>query len=142
MKRSKTKATEKLFDTLSSFSNQDDGGVIIFGLHENENFTVTGVDDVQALQKSVMEQCEQMEPTVRAVFTVTEIDGKNVVSAEIPPIDIMERPCYYKGKGRLKGSYVRVGDSDQHMSEYEVYNYEAYRKKYQDDIRKVNAHVR
>ncbi len=142
VKRSKTKATEKLFDTLSSFSNQDDGGVIIFGLYENENFTVTGVDDVQALQKSVMEQCEQMEPTVRAVFTVTEIYGKNVVSAEIPPIDITERPCYYKGKGRLKGSYVRVGDSDQHMSEYEVYSYEAYRKKYQDDIRKVNAHVR
>lgn len=94
VKRSKTKATEKLFDTLSSFSNQDDGGVIIFGLYENENFTVTGVDDVQALQKSVMEQCEQMEPTVRAVFTVTEIYGKNVVSAEIPPIDITERPCY------------------------------------------------
>ena len=65
MKRSKTKATEKLFDTLSSFLNQDDGGVIIFGLYENENFTVTGVDDVQALQKSVMEQCEQMEPTTK-----------------------------------------------------------------------------
>ena len=78
-----------------------------------------------------------MEPSVRAVFTVTEIDGKNVVSAEIPPIDITDRPCFYKGKGRLKGSYVRVGESDQRMSEYEMYSFEAYRKKYQDDIRSV-----
>ena len=137
VKRSKTQATEKLFDTLSSFSNQDDGGVIVFGIYEEDHFAVTGVDDVQALQKSVMEQCEQMEPVVRAVFTVTEIDGKNVVSAEIPPIDITDRPCFYKGKGRLKGSYVRVGDADKHMTEYEVYSFEAYRKKYQDDIRRV-----
>ena len=138
VKRSKTKATEKLFDTLSSFSNQDEGGVIVFGLYESENFAVTGVDNVQELQKSVMNQCEQMEPPVRAVFTVVEIDGKSVVSAEIPPIDITERPCFYKGRGRLKGSYVRVGESDQHMSEYEVYSFEAYRKKYQDDIRTVD----
>ena len=59
-----------------------------------------------------MEQCEQMEPVVRAVFTVAEIEGKNVVSAEIPPIDIAKRPCFYKGKGRIKGSYIRVGDAD------------------------------
>ena len=137
VKRSKTQATERLFDTLSSFSNQDDGGVIVFGLYENEGFAVTGVNDVQELQKNVMNQCEQMEPPVRAVFTVAEIDGKNVVSAEIPPIDISERPCFYKGRGRLKGSYVRVGEADQHMSEYEVYSFEAYRKKYQDDIRPV-----
>lgn len=137
VKRSKIQATEKLFDTLSSFSNQDEGGVIVFGLYENENFAVTGVDDVQELQKNVMNQCQQMEPPVRAVFTVAEIDGKNVVSAEIPPIEITDRPCFYKGKGRLKGSYVRVGESDQHMNEYEVYSFEAYRKKYQDDIRTI-----
>ena len=52
-------------------------------------------------------------------------------------MDITVRPCYYKGSGRLKGSYTRVGDSDEPMTEYEVYSYEAYRKKYQDDIRPV-----
>ena len=39
----------------------------MFGLYENEGFKVTGVSDVQALQKKVMEQCNQMEPPVRAV---------------------------------------------------------------------------
>lgn len=135
VKRSKSSAPDKLFDTLSSFSNQDDGGVIVFGLDEQSGFAVTGVDNVQALQKKVMEQCEQMEPAVRAVFTAAEIGGLFVVSAEIPPVDLADRPCYYKGKGRLKGAYVRVGDADKPMTEYEIYSYEAYRKKYRDDVR-------
>lgn len=137
VKRAQTGAPEKLYDTLSAFSNQNDGGVIVFGLYENDGFGITGVDDVHTLQKKVMEQCSQMEPQVRAVFTVAEIDGKNVVSAEIPPVDITERPCFYQAKGRIKGSYVRVGDADVPMTEYEVYSYEAYRKKYQDDIRVI-----
>lgn len=56
------------------------------------------------------------------------------VSAEIPGIDITDRPCHYRGKGRLKGSYLRVGNSDEQMTEYEIYSFEAFRKKYQDDI--------
>ena len=137
VKRAEKSAPDKLYDTLSSFSNQNSGGTIVFGLYENEGFRVTGVSDVQALQKKVMEQCNQMEPPVRAVFTSIEIDGKYVVSAEIPPIDISERPCFNKAKGRIKGSYIRVGDADIPMTEYEIYSYEAYRKKYQDDIRIV-----
>ncbi|HJD46287.1 MAG TPA: hypothetical protein H9909_05525 [Candidatus Mediterraneibacter norfolkensis] len=41
----------KLFDTLSSFSNQDDGGIIIFGVDEDNDFQETGVYDPQDLQK-------------------------------------------------------------------------------------------
>ena len=59
------------------------------------------------------------------------------MAAEIPGADITERPVFYQGKGRVKGSFVRVGDSDEPMTEYEVYSYEAYRKKYQDDIRVI-----
>ena len=78
-----------------------------------------------------------MTPVVRPVFTTLLKDGKTFVSAEIPGIDVVDRPCFYAGKGRLKGSYVRVGDADQPMTEYEIYSYEAFRRKYQDDIRPV-----
>ena len=78
-----------------------------------------------------------MEPSVRALFTVCDIDGATVVSAEIPGVDISERPVFYKGVGRIKGSYVRVGESDEPMSEYEIYSYEAFRKRIRDDIRVV-----
>ena len=122
---------EKLYDTLSAFSNQDEGGVLIFGLDESKNFEKVGVYDAQALQKRVMEYCEQMTPIVRPVFTVCDEDGKVFVSAEIPPLDIADRPCFKTAQGRLKGAYVRVGEADKPMTEYEVYSYEAFRKRYQ-----------
>lgn len=128
---------EKLYDTLSSFSNKDDGGIIVFGVDEANDFKEVGVYDADKLQKNVAEQCKQMEPKVRALFTAVEKDGLTFVSAEIPGIDIADRPCFYTGKGRIRGSYVRVGDADEPMTEYEVYSYEAFRKKYQDDIRVV-----
>ena len=128
---------QHLYDTLSSFSNQDEGGVIIFGIDESQDYKEVGVYDSQDIQKKINEQCLQMEPVVRPLLTVVQRDGKAFVSAEIPSIDLADRPVFYKGRGRLKGSYTRVGDSDEPMTEYEVYSYEAYRKKYQDDIRTV-----
>jgi ATP-dependent DNA helicase RecG len=128
---------KRLYDTLSSFSNQDDGGIIVFGVDEKENYNECGVYDPQDIQKKINEQCLQMEPVVRPLLTVAEKEGKYFVSAEVPGIDLADRPCYYQGRGRLKGSYIRVGDSDEPMTEYEVYSYEAFRKKYQDDIREV-----
>lgn len=127
----------RLFDTLSSFSNQDEGGIIIFGIDEDDDYAVKGVYDPQDLQKKVTEQCKQMEPAVRALFTVCELCGKTIVSAEIPGVDISQRPVFYKGVGRIKGAFVRVGESDSLMSEYEIYGYEAFRKRIRDDIRIV-----
>ena len=83
---------KRLYDTLSSFSNQDSGGVLLFGLDERQGFQVVGVYDLQDLQKKVTEQCGQMEPPVRAVFTIAEADGLPVCAAEIPAVDLSERP--------------------------------------------------
>ena len=138
LKSAKEGCPQHLYDTLSSFSNQDEGGIIIFGVDENRSYKEVGVYDPQDIQKKINEQCLQMEPTVRPLLTVAIKNGKFFVSAEIPGIDLSERPCYYKGKGRLKGSYTRIGDSDEPMTEYEIYSYQAYRKKYQDDIRVIN----
>ena len=137
LKAAETGCPKRLYDTLSSFSNQDDGGIIVFGVDETRNYLECGVYDPQDIQKKINEQCLQMSPIVRPLLTVVEKENKFFVAAEIPAIDISERPCYYMGKGMVKGSYVRVGDSDEPMTEYEVYSYEAFRKKYQDDIRIV-----
>ena len=128
----------RLYDSLSSFSNQNEGGVILFGIHEKDDFSIKGVYDAQDLQKKVAEQCKQMEPPVRALFTVCDIDGKKIVSAEIPGVDVDLRPVFYKGVGRIKGSYIRVGESDEPMSEYEIYSYEAFRKRIRDELRTVD----
>ena len=80
---------------------------------EEYDYKEVGVYDPQDIQKKINEQCLQMEPVVRPLLTVVEKDEKFFVSAEIPGIDLVERPCHYKGQGRLKGSYTRIGDSDE-----------------------------
>lgn len=76
---------KRLYDTLSSFSNQDGGGILLFGIDEDAGYQVVGVYDPQDLQKKVTEQCNQMEPPVRAVFTLAEWKpGVWLCSAEIP----------------------------------------------------------
>lgn len=125
----------KLYETLSSFSNQNSGGIIVLGIDESNDYQVCGVYDPQDIQHKISEQCKQMNPKVRTVMTTCEIDGKVVVSVEVPSMEISQRPVFYKGVGRIKGSYIRVGDADEPMSEYEIYSYEAYRKQLRDDIR-------
>ena len=137
LKAAKKGCPEKLYDSLSSFSNRDDGGIIIFGVDEKNDFDMCGVYDLQDIQQKITEQCDSMTPKVRPLFSYAQKDDKNFCSIEVPALDIADRPCYYSGKGRLKGSYVRVGTNDEPMTEYEIYSYEAYRKKYQDDIRVI-----
>lgn len=127
----------KLYDTLSSFSNQLGGGTLIFGIDEEADYRVVGVYDAQDLQKKVMEQSLQMEPVVRPLFTVARINDKLVVSAEISECDIYDKPCFYKGAGRLRGSFIRVGDSDQPMTEYEIYSFEAFKRNIHDELRTI-----
>ena len=128
---------KRLYDSLSSFSNQDEGGIIVFGIDEKQGYKVVGVYDAQDIQKKVNEQCKEMEPNVRPLFTICTVNDQKVVSAEIPGVEVVHRPVFYKGMGRIKGSFVRVGDSNEPMSEYEVYSYEAYRKHIRDDARAV-----
>ena len=109
----------------------------MFGIDEKNNFEITGVYDAQDLQAKVAAQALQMEPVVRPVFTVAEMNGRTVVSAEISECDIFDKPCFYKGAGRIRGSYVRVGEADMPMTEYEVYSYEVFRRKIQDELRTV-----
>lgn len=128
---------ERLYDTFSSFSNQTGGGIIIFGIDEKNNYEVSGVYNAQDLQVQVKNAAEQMEPIVRPFFTVTEYNGTIVVSAEISECDPESKPCFYRPAGRIRGSYVRIGESDMPMTDYEVYSYEVYKRKIRDELRTV-----
>ena len=48
---------KRIYDTLSSFSNQDEGGIIIFGVSEKDNYDAVGVYSTENAQKKAMEAC-------------------------------------------------------------------------------------
>ena len=82
---------DKLCRSLKN-SNQDEGGVIVFGIDE----------------KRISRSSACMTPKTSRKKSTSK--------------------ARKKGTGQIKGSFVRVGDADEPMSEYEVYSYEAYRK--------------
>ena len=61
---------KRLYDSLSSFSNQDDRGIILFGLDESRGFAKVGVYDPVDLQNKIVEQCNEMIPKVRLLITI------------------------------------------------------------------------
>jgi ATP-dependent DNA helicase RecG len=112
---------KRLWETLSAFANQPGGGTIILGLDETANFSCVGVQDVPKIQADLASLCDDMEPPLRPLIRVHEVEGAQVVVAEIPEVAIEQKPCYYKGSGLYTGSFVRVGDGDRRMSQYEIH---------------------
>ena len=129
------KGCPKVLDSLSSLANQSGGGTIIFGIDEKNGFRTCGVYDADDLMVQITNQCQQMEPVLRPLYTVTKYEDQWIVGAEIQEVEFDQKPCFYAGKGRLKGSYIRVGEQDLPMTEYEVYSYEAFRRRTQDELR-------
>ncbi len=128
-------APEEIYDLISAFANQDEGGVIVFGVDDQEGCEPVGVYAVLDLQQEVVDQCGQMTPLVDPVFTVAVIEGKRVVAAEIPATEMAPRPCYYAGKGVELGSFKRASCTVEPLSAYELYSFTADAQRIHDDVR-------
>jgi ATP-dependent DNA helicase RecG len=82
------------------------------------------VQDFHRLQEEVTHMASQdMEPALRPRFIVDEIDDETVVAVEIDEIPASQKPCFYKNAGLPKGAYLRVGNTNRQMTEYEVFGY-------------------
>lgn len=124
----------RVYDSLSSFSNQNEGGIILFGIDEQAGFSICGVYDAQDLQKKIHGQCESMTPEVRPTFETVTINNKTVVAVYINGRPMSERPVYRTIKGISEGTYTRIGDADVRMTATELYEIESFKEGRRDDI--------
>lgn len=128
---------KKCYDTISAFSNKS-GGIIIFGLNENNGFMEQDVYDINDLQKQIASLCsDSMEPKVRPEFLPIIYNNKKLLAVKIKEIPQNQKPCYYKNAGLSKGSYTRVGDADELMTDYEIYSIQSYKDGIQEDLRPI-----
>ncbi len=89
-------------------------------------------------KKNITNLCStEFEPIVRPEISIVEIDNKKVVAVKIDIISQRTKPCYYKPKGLYSGSYIRVGDRDDNMTEYEIYKCISYKEDIKDDLKPV-----
>ena len=126
---------KKCYDTLSSFSNKG-GGIIIFGISEEKNFEAEGVYDINDLQKQITNLCsDAMEPPLRPNILCLEFEGKNILAVKVTELPQNQKPCYYKPSGLKNGSYIRVGERDDRMTNYELYSLQSYNEHIIEDTR-------
>ena len=126
---------KKCYDTFSSFSNKY-GGIILFGINEKNDFEVEGVYDLNDLQKKITSLCsDSMFPAIRPDIIPLKYDDKDVLAVKIDELMQNKKPCYYIPKGLNKGSYTRVGDSDEVMTDYEIYALQSYNDHIFEDTR-------
>lgn len=126
---------KKCYDTFSSFANKY-GGIIIFGLDESNEFKTEGVYNLNDLQKQISSLCsDSMEPSLRVKIIPLEYEGKKLLAVEIEELAQNKKPCFYKPKGLKNGSYTRVGDRDELMTDYEIYALQSYKDHIFEDTR-------
>lgn len=115
---------QRLFESLSAFANRTGGGVILFGIEEKKNFEIVGVGNTHQLQEKISNLvASQMEPALRPEFTVIEVEGKTILAIEVYELPAEQKPCFYKPAGLQKGSYIRVGNTNRLMIDYEIFGY-------------------
>lgn len=128
---------KKCYDTISAFANKN-GGIIIFGIDEENDFSLNDVYDINDLQKQITSLCsDAFEPIIRPEFLSVEYKNKKLLVVQINEIAQNKKPCFYKPKGLNKGSYTRVGDRDDVMTDYEIYALQSYNDRVFEDSRPI-----
>lgn len=113
------KDTEKFTRTVIAFANCQ-GGRIIFGIDDHSH-CIVGIeaDEVfpmmDAIANAISDSCT---PQIIPNIEPQTIDGKNVIVVNVRPQ--YNRPYYLSGKGRDKGTYVRVGATSRPADEDKV----------------------
>ncbi|MHC1733444.1 MAG: ATP-binding protein [Bacteroidales bacterium] len=123
VKRAQKGLPTHLYEAISAFSNQSEGGVIVLGVDEAHRFTLTGVENVQVVLTELTDLASKMDPPLSLDIQVIDVDQKSIIIAEVPECDFQYRPCYYKPAGMQSGSFLRVGNQSRRMTPYEIYTF-------------------
>lgn len=109
-----------IVDSLSAFANGE-GGTVLLGLDEAADFTPANGFDAVRIRDALAGACaDKMEPPLRLQIDIEEFEGARIVRADVPELDPVAKPCFVKARGAYQGSFIRGGDGDRRLTQYEV----------------------
>lgn len=125
------KLSVSVWETVSAFANTN-GGTLLLGLDESNNFSPTKNFDINKVRDQFIEGIGDGGVNGARLTYPPRYDLKRVIvddNSQILAIKIYEnpadkKPCYITAKGDKGGSYKRVDDRDIRMSNDEVYEIE------------------
>ena len=120
VKESVERLPQSMGESVSAFANAM-GGVVVLGLSERYGFKPIEGFDAKRIFDSMATLCaDKMTPPVRPDMRIAQFEGAAVVVAEIMEMAPVDKPCYVTDRGMYKGSFIRTGDGDRHLSQYEI----------------------
>lgn len=112
--------------TLSSFGNTRGGGLVVFGIQEEKDrsLSVVGVENIAELQEGMSQLASNdMNVVLRLDYHPLEMQTRSILAVYVPECRNHEKPYYIKELGFPRGAYVRDGNTDRQMTDDEARSY-------------------
>lgn len=122
--------SKDVWDTVSAFANTQ-GGTLVLGLSEADGFVPTEHFDLNRVKDQFLSGCSRsnaheakVEPIPFYDIERREFEEKPLLVINIAELDLAQKPCFVKSKGKNGGSFKRVDDADERLTATEVYELE------------------
>lgn len=101
-----------LEETTCAFANMPEGGTIVLGVDEAQDFALNGVDNpAEMIQGLISQTRELVEPSPHIDAYPVDIEGAVMVVAQVSPLAPTQKPARVKSV-----AYLRQGDGDYAMN--------------------------
>lgn len=110
---------ESIAATISAFANRD-GGTIILGLDEKSHFSTVPDFNAASIHDALLRIGDDFTPPCRLEIERYPFEGSEIVVAVVEAAPLDQRPCFITKKGLRCGSFIRTGDGDKRLTDYEI----------------------
>ncbi|MDO8291164.1 MAG: ATP-binding protein [Parvibaculum sp.] len=121
---------KSVMETVIAFANEPglDGGYLLLGVDWAINakgdtvYRPVGLPDPDKMQRDIASQCAGMlNVALRPEMQLEQVDGKSVLVVYVPEADVTHKPVYKKATGLPGGAFRRIGSSDQHCVDEDLW---------------------
>lgn len=121
---------KSVMQTVIAFANEPglDGGYLLLGVDWFVNdkgdtvYRAAGLPNPDKVQRDLASQCASMlNVTLRPEMQLETVAGKIVLVVYVPEVDVTHKPVYLKATGLPRGAYRRIGSSDQHCVDEDLW---------------------
>lgn len=116
-------------ESINSFSNEPglvEGYIIIgvTGMQESlfPEYQIVGIENPDKIQQEIATQSATLfNIPIRPNISVETLQGKNVIVVRVKELDQLQKPVFFKKQGLPFGAFRRIGSSDLHCTEDDMY---------------------
>lgn len=121
---------KSILQTVIAYANEPGlgGGYLLLGAEWKTDvkgdvvYWVAGLPDPDKLQRDLASQCAStLNVVVRPEMRVEMVDGRAVLVVFVPESDVSQKPVYLKATGLPRGAYRRIGSTDQHCVDEDIW---------------------